>query len=921
MKRLSILVCFSLLLIIGGCSENETADAHINKANTYINENKIDESIIELKNAIKKAPKNSEARFLLGKIYLQQGSGFEATKELEKAHKLKYTSSKVIPLLARAYLITNSDNDVIALYEQALKLPDEVKSQYLAYNTLANIRLQDNASAKVAESISNQLPILTTYSYLASAYILLSENKLDGAKNKVNKSLELLSENPDSVMLLGQINTALGLHSEASENYLTFANIQPKSRIIILLLADSALKEKNYENAEKYADSILKSVPNQPFAHYIKSVARFEVQDYKSANTHAEQAELFGFNSPQLKLVAGASSYFLENFEQAHHHLSPIVKYLPAEHPATKMFAISQLQLGLIGDISNTLNNFTVTNKQDAKFLSSLSLQLAEIGAIEDAKLLANKVTSKQAENAEENISAGILKLMLNDPSGMTNLQNAVSLKPDMLSAELALVSAALQVNDFEKALEISNKWQEKYPDKPAAFNILATIYLKQGKLDLARTNLNKSLKMLPENHFAISNLVKISLIKNEIAEATRLSELGINLFPEDEKMLRQYYSVTRVDDKQRAVSSSKIKTLFESNSDNLGLGLLYAEVLIDQKNYKQALSVLDSFDASIRSPKKLWQLHIIVHRNISEGRGTLNVIKQWAKTNPYALEPIVLLVDQHMRNREIESALSIIDKALKGYQKNNALLKSAKMQILLDNGKLQEAKYFYPEFSGNDMNEKVVQGVKGRIYLLEKNYLEAIPLLKAFYYNFPSSSNIILLAVAQRNAQKIDEAIDTLKAFLENNDSDIKVRTLLANFYLVGQPGNAIPLYERMLLERPQNVVFLNNLAWLNLDGNNLELALKYSAKAVKLAPKHSNVLDTRGMVLFKAEKKMMALKALTSAYQLSKGRDVDIALNYSEVLISNEKNKEALFILKRLNTNDLKQQQRVKRLTALAN
>jgi putative PEP-CTERM system TPR-repeat lipoprotein len=922
MKFLKLLVVIGLINGIVACSKNETADAHINKANTYINENKIDEGIIELKNAIKKAPKNKEARFLLGKLYLQQGSAFEATKELEKAHKLEYSNSKVVPLLARAYLMTNSDEDVIALNEQALKLPDEVKSQYLAYNTLANIRIQDNTSAKKSVQLSNQLPVSTTYSYLASAYILLSDNTPEAAKIKVKMSLELSPENPEALMLLGQINTLLGLYSEVSENYLQYAKIQPRSRVIVLLLADAALKEENYENAERYADSILNSIPNQPFAHYIKSVTRFEVQDYKEASMHAEQAELFGFKSPQLKLVAGASSYYLENFEQSYHHLNAIIKHLPAEHPAMKMFAISQLQLGLIGEITDTLNDFTVTNKQDAKFLSTLSLQLAKIGAIDDAKLLATKVTSKQAESAEDNMSTGILKLMLNDPSGMTNLQNALSLKPDLLSAELALVSAAIQVNDFDKALEISKEWQEKYPDKPGTFNVLATIYLKQGKLDLAKTALNKSLELSPDNNFAIIHLINIALKQNKIAEATRLSELGISAFPENEKILKLYYIVARADDDKKILATSKIKNLFESRTDNLAIGILYAEVLIEQGKHKQALSIIDSFETSIHSPNKLWQLNVFANRNVNEGGGVIAVIKRWAKTNPYSLEPILLLVDQKMRNQDPESALSIIDKALKGSQKNNLKLKVAKMQILLDSRKLQEAKYFYPEFSGHGMNKNVVTGVDGRIFLLDKNYKEAVPLLKNFYENFPSSQNVILFAIALKGVEETSKAISTLEGFLEKNASDNNARSLLANYYLEKQQKKAIPLYEKMLLAKPGNIVFLNNLAWLNLENNNVESALKYSAEAVKLAPKHPNVLDTRGMVLFKAGKKTIALIALENAYELSKGQDIDIALNYLEVLIANDKKSEALSILKNMNIKDLthKQKQSISGLISLA-
>ena len=155
----------------------------------------------------------------------------------------------------------------------------------------------------------------------------------------------------------------------------------------------------------------------------------------------------------------------------------------------------------------------------------------------------------------------------------------------------------------------------------------------------------------------------------------------------------------------------------------------------------------------------------------------------------------------------------------------------------------------------------------------------------------------------------------------LKANDSATQVRSLLASFYLEQQPEKSIPLYERMLKDSPENVVFLNNLAWLNLENNNLELALKYSSEAIKLAPKHPSVLDTRGMILLKSGDKNIALKALTSAFELSRGTDINIVLNYAEVLIANDKNDEARKILRRLKPEDPEQNVRLKLLKSSAN
>ncbi len=61
-----ILFISVVLTIIVGCGETITAKKHIEQAKAYIIEKQIDESVIELKNAIQKSPKDSEARFLLG---------------------------------------------------------------------------------------------------------------------------------------------------------------------------------------------------------------------------------------------------------------------------------------------------------------------------------------------------------------------------------------------------------------------------------------------------------------------------------------------------------------------------------------------------------------------------------------------------------------------------------------------------------------------------------------------------------------------------------------------------------------------------------------------------------------------------------------------------------------------------------------
>jgi putative PEP-CTERM system TPR-repeat lipoprotein len=904
MKWLSVLVCCSVLINLGGCSESETALIHINKAKTYLDENKFDESIIELKNAIKKAPDNANARFLLGQLYLQQGSGLDAVKELEKAQEYNFSPVKVLPLLARAYILVDADTDILALDEQAQLLPDDIKIRYLAYKTLAAIRTENIALATEAAAQANAFDSVSLYSMMAAAYLNLAEKQVIKANTQVLRVLSAEPKNPDALMLQGQIATAMNDHARASSSYLQFAQMQPKSSVVILFLAESLLKEQKFSAAEKYADIILLKLPNQPFAHYVKATALFEIKAYRGAKNHAEIALRSNFNRPYLQLIAGVSSYFLGDFEQSHHHLNSIVHYLTPEHPARKVFALSQLQLGLVGEISETLSGFTSVSKEDDKFLSSLSYQLAELGAYQDAKVLvsqfSNHETDDSVTNAEQNIREGMLKLVLNDPSGIQNLKAALMQSPGMLSAELALAYAAIQTGDFDQALDISQKWKIEYPDNPGSYNVLAGVYLKKGELTKANEALLQSLAIAPNNLFALTELTSLAQQQKNDQAAKRWSEIAVTAFPANVKTLRQHYGLFKHES-----AFAKIKTLFETNKADLSYGILYTEALLDRDNIIEADQILALYPSLITSPKKLWQLKLFVQKKQDNEINYQRLLEDWLQTNPYHIEPVLLLVKQFVNQKQVNKALVLINKSLVGLHKDNKMLKMAKMQLLLEEKLLREAKNFYTQLQSEGMNKKLSQGFQGRIYLLEKSYAQAIPLLKAYYNHLPSSQNIILLASSLQGNNQPNAAITSLELHLVNNEKDDKVRAQLANLYLQAQPDKAISHYEKMLNRLPNNIVALNNLAWLNIAKGELETALLHSKKAMGLAPENPNVADTRGMVLLKAGNKLDAWKASSKAYKISKGQDMSIALNYAEVLISINENQKALAVLQKVANN----------------
>jgi tetratricopeptide (TPR) repeat protein len=112
--------------------------------------------------------------------------------------------------------------------------------------------------------------------------------------------------------------------------------------------------------------------------------------------------------------------------------------------------------------------------------------------------------------------------------------------------------------------------------------------------------------------------------------------------------------------------------------------------------------------------------------------------------------------------------------------------------------------------------------------------------------------------------------------------------------------------------------VVAHNNLAWLYLEQNNISKALEHAEKAFELAPHIANIVDTYSKVLLGSGDKRAALKYASKASEIAEGKDVDIQLNYVEVLIANNRINEAKDLLSKAITSTDEQKEKKSKLQA---
>ena len=226
-------------------------------------------------------------------------------------------------------------------------------------------------------------------------------------------------------------------------------------------------------------------------------------------------------------------------------------------------------------------------------------------------------------------------------------------------------------------------------------------------------------------------------IFDDPMTEAIKFAELAVDKYPDSPKALRYYFAA-----KSDEQSLEKIQQAYKKNSDNIELGLLYVDALINSDDLAQALIVSNAINTSVKTPKKAWLQRIAIYRRQGNSLQVLTTIEKWIQANPYHIEPILMISDHYVKQRQADKALQYINKGLSEHHKDNLPLKIVKIQLLLDTGKLYEARKFFEDKQFEVIRPELKSGLEGRIALLDKNFDEATKKLPAFYSAFPTPTN-----------------------------------------------------------------------------------------------------------------------------------------------------------------------------------
>jgi len=908
------LVIFLALALISGCdsSADLTAQQHVDKAKAFIEKNDLNAATIELKNALQKDANMPEARWILGKTYLELGNGIAAEKEFTRAQSLGFTHPDFQRLNLQSQLLQREYKTVIERINAITE--SERSAGILVVQGNAYLGVGDTNSALNNFLKAQNLDSTNVDALSGLTRVAFINGQMEQADKYIEEAMALEPDNVEVWNLKGRSALFKNDPVAAEKAFSHAAKLAEHNLTAQFGLTRALLAQEKIEEAMVPIKAVESRFAKHPVTRYFRAYIALQNNEVEKAKDYLRTALQVQPNHPESLFMMSRILYGEGKLDQANEHITPYLQENPDNLAAIKLKSAILVNLNQPGKAIEMLEKTVAGNPDDPRLHALLGTTYVRAGNPERGIEILEEALAMAGGNAAElktqlaiaRLSAGATDMAISD------LESAIELEPDFVNADILLILSHMRAGEYEKAATAAGNFAKKAPDNPMPFNLMGAAYMGMNEPGKAREKFNQALKLNPDYIPALSNLATLELREgqNEAAETRFLKILAID--PDNTKALVQMARLEAkrgnndriVDYLQRARASSD-----SAVEPRVLLGRYYLQTGQSARLFEVTS---EAYELAPEAPDVLL-LHGQALRLTGDIPASLNILGKLVDMLPKNPNANFQLGMTRLQAGDLEGAESAFNKTLELEPGHGGALNAA-AKLALSQGNTDAAREYSARLKEIHPESADSHALEGDILLSENNPRAAVAEYeKAMEF---ADSNLLLtrLTEAYQQSGETDKAILAMDKWLNKNPGDVRINLLLARTY---QEGNklkeAMDIYEKILSgPDPDNIIALNNLAWLSIE-EDLDYAQELASKANELTPDHPEILDTLGWILVKqgkTERGLVHLRAANAANPDSPQIQYHIAVALAEA----GDNQQARETLARLLESDVKFSEREK-------
>jgi len=849
-----------LALLLVACGQKP--EAMLNSAKDYLAKNDAKAAVIQVKNALQVNPDMPEARFLLGKALLETGDAVGAETELRKALALKASQDQVVPLLAKALLAQGQAKKVTEEFgqvslAQAAATADLQTSLAAAYSVQGQPERFSAALTSALNADANYEPAL-----LLQIRQKATQRDVDGAMAGVDAVVAKSPKNYEAWKLKGDLLLyAKNQPDEALVAFRKSVEVRPgfvaghASAVRVLFL------QNKLEEVEKQLAGLKAIAPNNPETKFFEAQLAFQRKDFKSARSLSQQVLKSSPNNAMGLQLAGATELALNSPLQAESYLSKAVQLAPQLTLARRLLAATYARTGNTAKAIATITPGLANEPVDPELLTLAGEVYLQSGDAKKAEEFFAKAIKQDPQNARRRTALAVTQMATGHADTAFNDLEQIAISDKGTVADMALISAHLRRNEFDKALKAIDAMEKKQPGKPGAAILQGRTYLAKKDPTNARKSFERALSMEPTFFPAVASLAGLDIAEKKPEEAKKRFETLLAKEPKNGQALLALAELAARSGASKDEVAKLINNAVAANPAEMAPRILLINFHLNNKDTKQALSAAQDAQTAVPDSPELLDALGRAQQATGDFNQAVATYNKLATLQPMSPQPHMRLADVHMAAKNKEAAAQSLRKAL---EIKPDLQQAQRGSILLDvDGKnYQNALSTARTMQKQEPNQAVGYVLEGDINAIEKKWDAA----GAAYLNglkqVASPELAIKLHSVQMTSGKTAEADQFSAKWQKDHPQDAVFLLYLADGAIARKD---YPLAERnyqaLLKLQPNNAVAYNNLAWvtakLNKDG-----AIAYAEKALAIAPNQPAFMDTLAVLLSDKNEHVKALE-----------------------------------------------------------
>jgi len=442
----------------------------------------------------------------------------------------------------------------------------------------------------------------------------------------------------------------------------------------------------------------------------------------------------------------------------------------------------------------------------------------------------------------------------------------------DQVKTNFLSVLELLEQNDYQTAKAKVTALIQQAPDQFVYYNLQAMLQLVKSDISAAEQSFLKSVELNTNNTQALIGLAKLTLDKKQFDKAKGYANQALAINPYD---VKAYLILADVTQQQQGTDAVEILLL---DAQRKVKGKLMAELAILQSLGKVYLIK--------NKPEKLLQLASDLNKRNKNDSAVLS-----------------FLAEAQLINKDEVNAEKTLRKIVS--QQPNDIKHLFLLARLLGKQKhYKEAFSIAQKIESHKQGERVGKALKADVYLAQKNYPAALLNYQRAYAISPEVKvldGMLKILELQNKTKQAVTLLETEQAKYKDN-SNLQFRLAVA-YQKTGQYALSAPIYEALLSKEKDNVIVLNNLAFVYSKQNNPQ-AIILAKQAYKLAPKSGVIADTYGYLILKQGSIKESIKILKVATELDPML-VEIKLHLAEAYMANQDKTQAKKTLQKVLQN----------------